>query len=441
MISGSTDYRWYSLRPGGKQEDGFFVDSLGRILYWPAKKAPGYVVNVETAESIRAIRAGGEKAFIAVAGFAMVLAAFVLKLIYNDPGLHLDGPIMLQYFRFLTGTVSIVPAITTTLCFLSATIYIPHRSLRGRRIAPFLRRCAMVDMPRPVAQFLKPSQIRLRRIEWSKTTIVLIGIPVIIIILMGMAQGLFSPLPGDPIFTIAAGLGMIWLCLRVIRRERLGLRKDQVNLFNGQYPDVSEDELLLTAVYEMVEPTAAISRILDRKAGHLTSTSLHPIWVFLVLIILAPMLFKIIYITKDSYGGKSIATAFHDLVSLHLPTSAHNQQTTMTDPAAISKVTGAGLQFRDYSSTRQIQDGVEIFVLQGLIANNTNQTHEIPLLHLSLYDDKVMIQQLVVNPPQTTLASRTTVAFRIALPRPNPRATRFEVTFMPKRKPAPASSK
>lgn len=48
------EYGWYRWRDGSRQEDGFFVDGNGRVIFWPdAKgKGPGYLLDDATAEKI-----------------------------------------------------------------------------------------------------------------------------------------------------------------------------------------------------------------------------------------------------------------------------------------------------------------------------------------------------------------------------------------------------
>lgn len=45
-------YSWFRTDHGGDQKAGFFVDDADRILYWPGKSAPGYVVDEPIADRI-----------------------------------------------------------------------------------------------------------------------------------------------------------------------------------------------------------------------------------------------------------------------------------------------------------------------------------------------------------------------------------------------------
>jgi predicted Zn finger-like uncharacterized protein len=91
---------------------------------------------------------------------------------------------------------------------------------------------------------------------------------------------------------------------------------------------------------------------------------------------------------------------------------------------------GAGLSFRNYNSERLVQDNNEVLIVRGVIANGTEQKHDIPLLRLALYKGTEMLQEKVVSPPQATLDGKSTVGFKVTLEQPHPEATRFEVTFI-----------
>jgi hypothetical protein len=91
---------------------------------------------------------------------------------------------------------------------------------------------------------------------------------------------------------------------------------------------------------------------------------------------------------------------------------------------------GAGLNFRNYSSERGMQDNNEVLVVRGVIANTTEQKHEIPLLRLALYNGAALLQEKIISPPQANLDGKATVGFKVTLEQPDVNATRFEVTFI-----------
>ncbi len=95
-----------------------------------------------------------------------------------------------------------------------------------------------------------------------------------------------------------------------------------------------------------------------------------------------------------------------------------------------NQVVGADLKFRDYSSERLVQNGTEVLVVRGVIANNADKPRQIPYLRLALYDGKTLLQETVIDPPQPTLDAQGTIGFKITLDQPDPHASRFEVTFV-----------
>jgi hypothetical protein len=102
-----------------------------------------------------------------------------------------------------------------------------------------------------------------------------------------------------------------------------------------------------------------------------------------------------------------------------------------------NEVVGAGLTFRNYNSERLVQDANEVLIVRGVIANTTEQPHEVPLLRLALYNNQTLLQEKIISPPQTTLDAHATVGFRITLDQPDANASRFEVTFTAAKPPAP----
>lgn len=91
---------------------------------------------------------------------------------------------------------------------------------------------------------------------------------------------------------------------------------------------------------------------------------------------------------------------------------------------------GAGLSFRNYNSERLVQDNNEVLIVRGVIANGTEQKHDIPLLRLALYNGTALLQEKIISPPQATLDGKATVGFKVTLDQPDVNATRFEVTFI-----------
>ncbi len=99
-------------------------------------------------------------------------------------------------------------------------------------------------------------------------------------------------------------------------------------------------------------------------------------------------------------------------------------------PFARRDEVGAGLSFRNYASERLVQDNNEVLIVRGVIANGTEQKHEIPLLRLALYNGTALLQEKIISPPQASLDAKATVGFKVTLDQPSADATRFEVTFI-----------
>jgi hypothetical protein len=94
-----------------------------------------------------------------------------------------------------------------------------------------------------------------------------------------------------------------------------------------------------------------------------------------------------------------------------------------------NEVIGYGLVFRDGGSERQMENGTEVLVVRGVIANTTSRVRKIPLIRLMLTNGKMVLQQKVIEPPQAALAAQENVGFRITLEQPDPHATGFGLTF------------
>lgn len=136
------------------------------------------------------------------------------------------------------------------------------------------------------------------------------------------------------------------------------------------------------------------------------------LWVVLVILVLA--------------GAALGLYFFQDKLIDHWPSLAKYYEQV----GARRDEVGAGLSFRNYNSERLVQDNNEVLIVRGVIANGTEQKHDIPLLRLALYKGTEMLQEKVVSPPQATLDGHATVGFKVTLEQPSADATRFEVTFI-----------
>lgn len=94
---------------------------------------------------------------------------------------------------------------------------------------------------------------------------------------------------------------------------------------------------------------------------------------------------------------------------------------------------GSGFKFRNVTSERVNENNVEMLVVRGVIANISDQTRDLPLVKLSLYDSaNLVVQEKVAPPPERTLAPNETTGFKINVESPPAAARRFEVTFAPR---------
>jgi hypothetical protein len=103
-------------------------------------------------------------------------------------------------------------------------------------------------------------------------------------------------------------------------------------------------------------------------------------------------------------------------------------------------VVGFGLAFRNITADRNPENGTEVLIVRGVIENATAQARPIPLLSLVLYNNKTIVQEKVVNPPQAKLDPKATVGFSLTLDQPDASATRFELTFTAAKDAAPPAT-
>jgi len=94
-----------------------------------------------------------------------------------------------------------------------------------------------------------------------------------------------------------------------------------------------------------------------------------------------------------------------------------------------NEVVGAGLEFRGVGAERNQQDGHEVLVVRGVIANTTENPRNIPPVRLALYDGQTLVQEKTIDAPQPKIDPKGTASFKVALDLPDPHASRFEVTF------------
>ncbi len=94
---------------------------------------------------------------------------------------------------------------------------------------------------------------------------------------------------------------------------------------------------------------------------------------------------------------------------------------------------GAGLDIRDVSSSREPTGENETLVIEGVIANTSNEPKNVPLVRVALFDaDNVELQFVTTSTDQLALPPGETVDFKARLENPAATARRIKVTFAPR---------
>jgi len=91
---------------------------------------------------------------------------------------------------------------------------------------------------------------------------------------------------------------------------------------------------------------------------------------------------------------------------------------------------GAGLDIRRVKSERSVENGTDILLVHGVVANVSKEARDVPLIRISLYDaGSREIQYMVVTPDKTRLPAGQDIDFKARLENPAATARRLEVTF------------
>ena len=91
---------------------------------------------------------------------------------------------------------------------------------------------------------------------------------------------------------------------------------------------------------------------------------------------------------------------------------------------------GAGLDIRDVKSSREVEGGVDVLVVRGVIANVTEEDRMVPMIRIALYDsDGREVQHVIAPPLKNRLQPGTTIGFSAKLSEPSALARRLEITF------------
>ena len=93
-----------------------------------------------------------------------------------------------------------------------------------------------------------------------------------------------------------------------------------------------------------------------------------------------------------------------------------------------------GLIFEDVKSTSDVQDGVTVLAIEGMIVNLTRHTLEVPRLRLALRNGTGQeVYTWTALPPKTTLGSGNGLPFRVRLASPPPDGRDVIVRFFNRR--------
>ncbi len=91
---------------------------------------------------------------------------------------------------------------------------------------------------------------------------------------------------------------------------------------------------------------------------------------------------------------------------------------------------GAGLDIRDVKSSREVEGGVDVLIVRGVVANVTEEDRMVPMIRIALYDgDGEEVQHVIAPPLKNRLQPGATIGFSAKLPEPSALARRLEVTF------------
>jgi len=91
---------------------------------------------------------------------------------------------------------------------------------------------------------------------------------------------------------------------------------------------------------------------------------------------------------------------------------------------------GAGLDIRDVKSSREVEGGVDVLVVRGVVANVTEEDRMVPMIRIALYDSAgEEVQHIIAPPLKNRLQPGATIGFSAKLPEPSALARRLEVTF------------
>lgn len=91
---------------------------------------------------------------------------------------------------------------------------------------------------------------------------------------------------------------------------------------------------------------------------------------------------------------------------------------------------GDGLVIEDVKSSRQVEGGVDVLVIRGVIANASEEEQMVPMIRVSLFDaNGDEVQHAIAAPLKNRLQAGTKIGFSAKLPEPSALGRRVVVTF------------
>jgi len=91
---------------------------------------------------------------------------------------------------------------------------------------------------------------------------------------------------------------------------------------------------------------------------------------------------------------------------------------------------GAGLVIKDVKSSRQVDNGTDVLMVRGVIANTSEGEKMVPMIKVALFDSTGQEVQHVIAPPlKNRLQGGTNIGFSAKLSEPSALARKIEVTF------------
>ena len=91
---------------------------------------------------------------------------------------------------------------------------------------------------------------------------------------------------------------------------------------------------------------------------------------------------------------------------------------------------GDGLEFRNVKPERDVENGTDVLVVRGIIANISDVPRDVPLIRVAIYDaDRDLVQSMVVSPSKRRLGPGDTITFHARLLNPPATARGAEVFF------------